>query len=96
MVAPTSIENYHLHKDLGRLGSQARAVMDFIFANPGKDFSRVEISEHLQMRLSSVCGRVNELLDDGFLKPAQSRKCSITGKTICPITLQTKQLEMEF
>lgn len=90
MIASTSIQNYREHRDSGKLGTQARAVLEFFRRlPPGKEFSRLELSRAIDMRLSSVCGRVNELVSAGFLEPAPHRKCNVSGKTVSPVRLVT-------
>jgi hypothetical protein len=50
-----------------------------------KDYSRREIVQITGLELSSVCGRINEMLQSGMLKEVSQRKCKVTGKTIKPI-----------
>lgn len=83
-AATTSAINYREHKNAGKVGAQAETVLALLKASP-EPMSRLEIAEALGMRLSSVCGRVNELIADRYIKPAESRRCKISGKTICPV-----------
>jgi hypothetical protein len=82
-VADTSIEAYKEHKAKGLVGKQAQAILDFM--TPGVSYSRREISQKSGLELSSVCGRVNELLAIGMLVEGSKRKCLITHKTIVPV-----------
>jgi hypothetical protein len=82
-VAFTSIDAYKEHKAQGKVGTQAQHILDFLAF--GKDYSRREISGLTGLELSSVCGRVNELLEIGALKEVIPRKCKVTGKTIKPV-----------
>jgi hypothetical protein len=82
-VAFTSIDAYKEHKAQGKVGTQAQHILDFIVF--GKDYSRREIAGLTGLELSSVCGRVNELLEIGALKEVMPRKCKVTGKTIKPV-----------
>ncbi len=82
-VADTSIEAYKEHKAKGLVGKQAQAILDFM--TPGVSYSRRELSRKMGLELSSVCGRVNELLAIGMLTEGAKRKCLITHKTIVPI-----------
>lgn len=85
-VALTSLQNYRQHRDEGRISAQCMEILRYVDDKPGKDFSRAEISEALDMRLSSVCGRVNELLKDGYLESTpHTRHCQVTGKTVHPV-----------
>jgi hypothetical protein len=86
MIATTSIENYRAHRNSGKLGEQARAIIEFLAHHGCRDWSRAELSEAMDMRLSSVCGRVNELLHGRYIAAAPVRACSVTGKrvkTVC-------------
>lgn len=85
-VAQTSIENYRAHRDTGRMARQTQQVFDGIAASR-TDCSRGELAEKLGLRLSSVCGRVNELLARGLIEEAGVRPCRVTGKTVRPVRL---------
>ena len=65
-VAQTSIQAYKEHRATGKVGLQARAILDFM--NPGESYSRRELHVLTGLELSSICGRVNELLEMGMLK----------------------------
>ena len=86
-VASTSIENYREHKATGKLGAQASEIARFMAANTDRDWTRSELAEQMNLRLSSVCGRVNELIQSGDLTPQPHRRCQITGKTVTPVRL---------
>ena len=87
MTAATSIENYKIHRSSGKLGAQSMEILRFMETYPDRDWSRAEIAEHLDMRLSSVCGRVNEMIHSGDLLPSSNRRCYVTNKTVCPVRL---------
>lgn len=93
-VSDTSIENYHLHRDSGELGRQAAAVLAFIEHMPARDVSRRELAFAMKMELSSVCGRVNELLKAGLLVEGDKRACRMTGKTVHPVRPAKPQLDL--
>lgn len=82
-VAETSIIAYKQHRATGKVGSQALSIFDAMDFH--KDYSRRELVAVTGLELSSVCGRVNEMLQAGMLKEVSSRKCKITGKTIKPV-----------
>ena len=86
-VATTSIDAYIEHRQTGKLGCQAMEIFEFMKRHPNRDWSRSELSEAIDIRLSSVCGRVNEMLDAFVLEAGQKRKCQITGKTVNPVKL---------
>jgi hypothetical protein len=87
MIAKSSLINLEEHKASGKLGLQANNILTFFKSNPHRDFSRAEVSELLNIRLSSVCGRINELLEKGHLESQLQRKCRITNKTVSPVKL---------
>ncbi len=74
----TSIEAYHAHAASGKLSVQQQAIMDFL-AEYRHPMTRGELAQAMKMRLSSVTGRVNELLKMGRLQDHPRRPCSLTG-----------------
>lgn len=88
-VAQTSVENYHQHRDTGRLGKQARELYLFLYSHAHCDWSRTELAEALGIRLSSVCGRINELLNSQHIEESFVRQCRVTGKTVRPVRLKS-------
>ena len=76
----TSILAYKEHQP--KIGSQCMQIFDSMGF---KDYSRRELAKLTGLDLSSVCGRVNELLALGMLEELKTRKCSVTGKTIHPV-----------
>lgn len=88
MIATTSIENYHTHKESGRLGKQALYLVQFIAEHTDRDWSRAELAEQTGLRLSSVCGRVNELIHSKHVEVQPNRRCQVTGKTVSPLRLR--------
>jgi hypothetical protein len=74
-VADTSLEAYREHRQSGELGAQQRKVMLF-FHLKGGEHTRSELAEKIPMRLSSVCGRVNELIKLGYLVECERRPCA--------------------
>ena len=82
-VADTSIKAYKEHIATGKVGAQAQSILEFM--NPGEAYSRRELAVLTGLELSSICGRVNELLSIGLLVEGVKRKCRVTKKTISPI-----------
>lgn len=89
-MAETSLENYRLHSERGDLGSQSALVLAFMENRAPRAFSRAEVSEALGMRLSSVCGRINELLKLSLLMEGEKRPCRVTGRTIRAVSAMPK------
>jgi hypothetical protein len=86
-VTETSIQAYKEHQAEGKVGTQANSIYRIMQA--GKDYSRRELVAVTLIELSSVCGRVHELLQLGLLKEGKKRKCKVTGKTIIPVYKDT-------
>lgn len=84
-LSDTSIQAYHEHGDEGKIGKQCRLILSKMCK--GRDYSRREIAKEFGLELSSVCGRVNELLSVGLLEELESRPCKVTNKTIHPVRL---------
>lgn len=82
-VAHTSIAAYQEHIASGKVGKQAQSILESM--RPGINYSRRELVMITGLELSSVCGRVNELLQIGMLHEAAPRKCGVTKKTITPV-----------
>lgn len=85
-VRDTSIEAYHGHKTNGQLSNQQAVIIDAL-TRAGRPLTRREIERAAHLTISSVCGRVNELLTDGTLLEEPRRECSITGKAAHPVRL---------
>jgi predicted transcriptional regulator len=58
--------------------TQKQIILD-LFYSPHMTLTRQEIADRTNMRLSSVCGRVRELIDEEALKVRGSEKCAATG-----------------
>ena len=84
-VSDTSRKAYYEHEDEGKIGKQCRLILSKM--RKGRDYSRREIAKDFGLELSSVCGRVNELLTMGLLEELESRPCKVTKKTIHPVRL---------
>jgi len=93
MIADTSLEAYREHRKSGELGAQQRKVMLF-FHMKGGEHTRAELAERIPMRLSSVCGRVNELLEMGYLVEGSRRPCKSTGRNAHPLKLPPRQMDL--
>jgi len=85
-VANTSIQAYDEHKAAGKVGAQAHRILGMM--DDKVNYSRKELSKLIGIELSSICGRVNELLSVGLLVEDEPRKCFITGKKINPVRIR--------
>jgi predicted transcriptional regulator len=77
-VRAISIEAYKRHIDSGKQATQWMKIYTFIDGR--MPMTRSEISETLGMRMSSVCGRIHELVEAGLLRECDRRRCEITGE----------------
>jgi hypothetical protein len=82
-VSFTSINAYKEHKKNGKVASQSQFILNSM--ESGVAYSRRELAKLTGLELSSVCGRVNELLAIGMIIQTAPRKCLITKKTIKPV-----------
>ena len=83
-----SIEAYHKHIESGKAWVQWVKIFDFMLENSHTFFTRAEIAHYLGMRDSSVCGRVNKLLEAGLLVEHDRRKCKVTGSPAHPVGIK--------
>jgi hypothetical protein len=91
-VADTSIENYHAIQAEGKLKPQHDIILQVI--SPTRDYSLQELCILTKLPINVVSGRCNELKTARRLETAQKRSCSITKRTIAPVRLPRKQLEL--
>lgn len=84
-VATTSVVAYRDHKAAGRVSAQQQQILDALAG--GRALSRRELAEVAGLELSSVCGRVNELLQSGWLVEVPTRACRVTGRRVHPVAL---------
>ncbi len=78
-VRSISIEAYKRHIGSGKQATQWMKI--FAFMEGRRPLTRSEISEYIGIRMSSVCGRVNELVGARLLMEYGRRKCEITGES---------------
>ncbi len=76
-IVETSRTAYREHAMSGELGRQQREIYRALCERPG--LTRNEISLFTGIRLTSVCGRVRELLDIAAIEVTNRRPCSVTG-----------------
>lgn len=81
----TSLLAYDELRASGRQMTQAQQIYRLL-NNSGSAMSLREIARRLRLDTSSVSGRVNDLKKDGLVLEVERRKCSISGKTIIPVT----------
>jgi DNA-binding MarR family transcriptional regulator len=87
MVAETSRQAYDEHRESGELGAQQRRLMLWFHEHQG-EHTRSELARATGIRLSSICGRVNELIELGYLEEGAARKCRETNRTANPVRIR--------
>ena len=88
MARSISIEAYRKHIETGKAKTQWIKIYEFMRRR--QPLTRSEISERTGIRMSSVCGRVKELLDAGLLIEEERRKCMITHEPAHPVGTDTQ------
>jgi hypothetical protein len=90
-VAETSIQVFHAIEAEGVLGKQEKRILTALHGDwrPGKDWTLTGIS------INAVSGRVNKLktVRPRYLEECKPRRCSITGRTVTPVTLRLPDLQ---
>jgi hypothetical protein len=85
-VRSISIEAYERHIESGK--RDLHWVKVYAYLGGSYPLTRSEISQFTGLRLSSVCGRVNELIGAKMLIEGERRNCSITGEPAHTVTLK--------
>jgi hypothetical protein len=93
-VASTSIGVYHAIYKEGKIGRQHSIILSAIAQNPSRDYSLQELCAITHMTINAVSGRCTELKAARRLELAQKRSCSITKRTVVPVRLPRKQLDL--
>jgi predicted transcriptional regulator len=88
-VRAISIEAYDKHIATGRRESQWMRIYRYISEDDTTPRTRSELSAYIGIRLSSVCGRVNELIKANMIKELGRRKCRVTKEPAHTLTLKT-------
>ena len=77
----TSLDAYEELLASGKANTQRGIILNFLVSKSDKVFSRNELSEHLNIRINAICGRVKKLLDDELVEEVY-HKCSITKNNV--------------
>lgn len=91
MNRDTSKRAYNQLKNEGVQKSQKKEIYDLIDYNTkhNKSYGMTlkEISRKANLEINAVSGRVNDLKKEGLLSECSKRKCSITNRTVTPVTI---------
>ena len=74
----------------GKMSRQHRALVAFLKARPGRDWTRAELAEGIGWRVNVICGRCAELLHEPFavIEELPRRNCKITKQSAHPLRLK--------
>jgi predicted transcriptional regulator len=85
MVRTTSIIAYNELKGSGKQPKQKDIILN-VLRNSIKPMSLQEICNATNFQVNVVSGRVNDLKRANQVVEAEKRKCTVTCKTITPVT----------
>ena len=93
MVKPTSRSSYYDHVMEGKAKTQRERILECL--ENSKPLTRLQISDITGIRLTSVCGRVNALIENNQVsidhegidpatnRPAEYLTAELVQKTLC-------------
>ena len=93
MIKATSRSSYYQHVIEGKAKTQREQILDCL--ENSKPLTRLQISDITGIRLTSVCGRVNALIENGQVivdregidpatnRPAEYLTAALVQKTLC-------------
>ena len=81
----TSRIAYKEHNESGKLDQQKQHIKKLLLTE--YPLSRREISKATNIEISSVSGRVNEMIKMGVVEETTKRKCMFSKKLITPVQL---------
>jgi len=79
-VKKTSIKAYNSLKISSLLGHMQLVVLNSMRKN--KIYTRKEIAHKLNIETSTIAGRMNELIEKGFVFVVGKKRCPISHKTV--------------
>ena len=91
MIRKTSKNAYEYNKKSGISGSQKRELFDLVgrMTNgmSGRGVTLKELSRESGLEINAVSGRINDLKKEGMIVECSKRKCSITNRTVVPVSI---------
>ena len=91
MIRKTSKNAYEYNKKSGISGSQKKELFDLvgrmINGRSGYGVTLKELSRESGLEINAVSGRINDLKKEGMIAECSKRKCSITNRTVVPVTI---------
>ena len=58
----------------------------YLFLKKYKSITRTELADYTGIKINAVCGRVRELIDEGYVIEDGKKKCSRTGQVVYALT----------
>ncbi len=92
-TAETSQFAYVAHKDEGNVSRQQLLLLNYLRLNRSASLSRSDLAHILGLRLQSVCGRINELKNDGLVIEDAPRRCPRSGRLVKPVRVAPDLLD---
>lgn len=86
----TSRKAYHEIESEGRISRQMQTILAVM--RPGSDYSLQELSRLSGVQINAVSGRINAMKSIGAVVVTAPRKCTITGRTVMPVSLPDGRL----
>tara|TARA_R110000744_G_scaffold54142_2_gene115114 strand:+ start:2120 stop:2452 length:333 start_codon:yes stop_codon:yes gene_type:complete len=83
-VRKTSLDAYNELQVNGKANTQRGKILSFLLAHSNyvdEPFSRLELSDILEIPINAISGRVRELLDDNLVQEVPY-KCSISKNNV--------------
>lgn len=90
-VKETSIDAYDDLRHTIKLGNMQQQVLKVM--KPKTIYTRRELSSITNLETSTIAGRVNELIEAGYINVVDKIKCPITNKTVEALSLAEKNNE---
>ena len=91
MIRKTSKNAYEENKNSGISGNQKKALYELVNKmTQGRRSHGVtlkELSKESGLEINAVSGRINDLKKEGMVAECTKRKCSITNRTVMPVTV---------
>ena len=72
----------------GKARKRRHEILAFLALHPGQTFTRSELAHLIPMQLSTVCGQIHPLLQEGEVITVGRRPCTITGEKVNELRLR--------
>lgn len=91
MIRESSQNAYICLQERGEINRQELIIIRALIQSGEKDLTRKQLARLTNLETSSVSGRVNRLVSNGYLVETNPRKCPISGMTVTPVALVDRQ-----